>query len=63
MLAGDDEATDGDSPWPPVCQRAQCQRPHPLEGGTVQLHDLPTGIEREDGVGITQPLQLGRLRQ
>ena len=30
----------------------------PLQGRAVELHDLPTGIEREDGVGIAQSFQL-----
>ena len=63
VLPRDHQPADGDPPRPALGQLPERQRAQPLERRPVQLHDLVPGVEREDGVGIAEPLQLARRRQ
>ena len=63
VLAGDDEAADPDRPGPPFGEGRVGDRPQRLERRPEERDDLAPRVEREDRVGVAQPLELRERRQ
>src|SRR5689334_3701722 len=62
VLARDDQSADLHPTGPRVDQRAVGRYAQSIQRRAEQLDDLAAGVERQDGVGITQAFELGWWR-